>query len=115
MSDHLRFEFLNENSKECNKLYSLEDLYDLTMSDLDKMYRQYHKVYEGEGLLEKEVASDTFKQKLDAIKHVFKFKEEQNQKHKEFQTSQEIKQKLKTALENTKLSSEDVEKMMHEF
>ena len=67
--------------------------------------------------MEEKKADDDLKLKLDAIKHVFQYKQQQEKKEKEYKASQEIKQKLKDALRNTteSLSNEEIEKMVHDF
>lgn len=118
LSKHIRFQFENEDENMASRIYSFEDLYDFKLNQLDTLYKQYHKKYEGESLfedIENEADSD-LKLKLDAIKHVFNHKKGLKKKEKEYEASQEIKQKLKDAIKNTtSVTNDELEKMLDDF
>ena len=109
---------VNKIRFEYKGLISLEDLYDLTSEELNELYKKYNKEYTGEGLLEESNENKTLKVKMDAIKHVFEYKEKMKKEHQEEIKLKQRKDKLVKVLEEkelqslSKMSKEDLEDML---
>lgn len=99
-------------------LISLEDLYGLSSEELNELYKKYNKEYAGEGLIEESRENKILKMKMDAIKHVFDYKEKMKKEHQEEIKQKQRKDKLMKALEEkelqslSKMSKEDLEDML---
>ena len=106
---------------ECKGQISIEDLYDLSKDELDDLFKKYNKMYTGEGLMEGKKEDDILKLKLDVIKMVFNYKEEQERKNAEELKNKQIKDRLLKALEDKEIQSlhemskEDLKKMLNDF
>lgn len=99
-------------------LISIEDLYDFTKEELNLLYKKYNKQYEGEGLYD-DGKDETINAKLQAIKHVYEYKLEQEAKNKELAKRKEIKERLFKVLEERQVHSlntmtkEELENMLN--
>lgn len=86
------------------KTITLEDLYDFNIEELNAIYKQYNKEYEGDGLYD-DGKDESINTKLQAIKHVYEYKIDQESKKKELAKRNEIKERLFEALEERQFHS----------
>lgn len=107
----IRFEYEGE-------IKTLEDLYDFNIDELNSLYKRYNKEYEGEGLFD-DKKDESINLKLQAIKHVYEYKTEQEAKKIESQKHKEIRERLFKVLEErevhslNKMNKEELDNMLN--
>lgn len=104
---------------------SAEDLWDLSLTDLDVIYRKLKSASRNssdEGLLDTRKPEDTLLDlKIEIVKHVFEVKKDENEERKAKAQKKEQKAKLMEVLEqrqNAELlnkSPEEIQKMIDEL
>ena len=109
-------------AKDYNKGFIvLEELYDLSSEELNSLYKKYNKEYEGKGLIPEKKDESVLELKLEAIKHVYEYKEEIRKENEERMKKQETKKRLMEAIKEKEMQSlknmskEDLEKMLNDF